>query len=171
MKKGLIKKMLLLSALLFLLTGASAPDPWAINGLVGGKAPLFTLNDVDGNQVSITDFRGKVILLNFWATWCPPCRDELPVFNKLRSDYKGKKFEVVAVSTDRSLPAIKRFLKKVPLDFIILHDKDIKTARSYKVFSLPTTFLIDRSGRVVEMFLGEMNWTSPELREKIDELL
>lgn len=165
-----MKKILII--LTFILLAAQKPiSPWEIEGLTGKKAPEFTLKDVNGRNVSIASLRGKVVLINFWATWCPPCRAEMPSMNRLYREYKGKGLEVLAISTDNSASKVKDYISKNSLSFQVLMDDNIKVARQYKVFSLPTTFLIDRNGIIVDRFLGEQDWISPELKKRIEELL
>ncbi len=171
MKQQSVRTAAMVVLFLLTLSGKGFSNPWAIEEMVEKEAPLFTLKDLSGRRVSLVDFRGKVVLLNFWATWCPPCISEIPKLNELREAYAGRDFEIIAVSTDRSLSAVKRFIKKRPVSFVVLHDEGIKVSRKYNVFSIPTTFLLDKKGRIVEKFLGEYDWTSPEIRKKIDELL
>ena len=135
------------------------------------KAPDFTLRDVNGRTVSLSSLKGKVILLNFWATWCPPCKAEMPSMNKLYNEIKSKGFEIVAVSTDNALSPIKEFLVISRVDFTVLFDEKKAVSRQYKVFSMPTTFLIDRSGFIVEKYFGEYDWTDPDVRKQIEKLL
>jgi peroxiredoxin len=147
------------------------PNPWAIENLVGKGAPNFSLRNVEGQDVSLIDFKGKVVLLNFWASWCPPCRTELPRLNALKKSYEGKNFEIVAIATDRSSSPVIDFVKKHNITLPVLLDTDVKVSRKYKVFSLPTSFLINKRGIMVEKFIGELNLDSSALMEKIEELL
>lgn len=158
---------------LFLLTlpAELLPNPWAIEDMIGKPAPAFTLPDLNGGDVSITDFRGKVVLLNFWATWCPPCRTEMSRLNSLKKDFNSKTFEVVTVSTDRTLSPVLDFVRGNNISLIVLHDSEIKVSRRYNVFSLPTSFLLNRKGVIVERFFGEHNWDSEQMRSRIEELL
>jgi peroxiredoxin len=135
------------------------------------KAPDFTLKDVQGRSVSLASHKGKVVLINFWATWCPPCKAEMPSMNKLYNEMKSRGFEVISISTDNSLSAVKDFLAKNRLDFLVLFDENRTVARQYHVFSMPTTFLIDRNGMIVDKFSGEEDWTDPDIRKKIEKLL
>jgi peroxiredoxin len=155
----------------FLFLTAEAPSPWGVDELVGKKAPDFTLKDINDKPVSLSSLKGNVVLVNFWATWCPPCRGEMPSLNKLYRDNRNKGLIVVAVSTDRSTSSVKDFLDKNPVDFPVLMDTGNKAARQFKVFSLPTTFLLDRNGAVVQKYLGEEEWESAAIREKITSLL
>jgi len=135
------------------------------------KAPDFMLKDLNGRTVSFSSLKGKVILLNFWATWCPPCKAEMPSMNKLYSSMKARGLEIIAVSSDSSLSSIKDFLAKHRVDFPVLHDEKKAVTLQYKVFSMPTTFLIDRNGTIVEKFYGEYDWTDPDVRSRIEKLL
>ncbi len=137
----------------------------------GAKAPDFNLRDMNGKTVSLSSLKGKVILLNFWATWCPPCKGEMPSMNKLYNELKSKGFEVVAVSTDNGPSPVKEFLAKTHLDFTVLLDETKIVSREYKVFSMPTTFLIDRNGFIAEKLFGEYDWTDPVVRKEIEKLL
>ncbi len=160
-----------LIALSFLFLTAEAPSPWSIDELVGKKAPEFTLKDMNDKAVSLSSLKGNVVLISFWATWCPPCRDEMPSFNRLYREFRNRGLAIVAVSTDRSASLVKDFLGKTPVDFPVLMDSDSKVARQFKVFSLPTTFLLDRNGAIVQKYLGEEEWDSAKIRDKITTLL
>lgn len=158
--------------LLILMRGhdSTGVSPFAVESLVGGMATDFSLSDMSGAMVSLSSFRGKVVLLNFWATWCPPCKSEMSSFNELYRRLKSEGLEVVAVSSDRSRKDIQKFLSKKKLSFTILHDEDAEITKRYMVFSLPTTFLIDRQGIIVERYLGEYDWTEAEVVSRIKEL-
>ena len=175
-----MKKISLIIAL-FLLTamGPSSPgntssapvSPFDADAIINAKASDFTLKDLSGRSIALSSFKGKVVLLNFWATWCPPCRAEMPGLNKLYNELKNRGFVIVAVSTDRSISQVKDFLEKNKVDFPVLFDENRTAAKLYRVFSMPTTFLIDRNGTVIEKFYGEYSWTEPETKGKIEKLL
>lgn len=171
MRKAGIKKHTVLFIFFLLLSTQALPTPWAIEEMVGKRAPYFSLKGVDGKVYSLTDFSGKVILLNFWASWCPPCRKELPVLEKIEDDFKGKGFSVVTISTDSDRSTLDAFLKKYPVKLIVLHDSEMRIWRKYNVFSLPTSFLIDRKGVIVERFFGGHDRAVDDLRTKIEEAL
>ncbi|MEW6107951.1 MAG: TlpA disulfide reductase family protein [Nitrospirota bacterium] len=152
-------------------SGKSKDSPFEIDRLENGTAPEFDLKDINGRAFSLSSLRGRVVFLNFWATWCPPCKSEMPLFNRLYMDYKSRGFEIIAVSTDTSINYVKEYLSKNSFDFRILWDGKRDVTKKYKVFTLPTTFLIDRKGIIVEKFLGEYDWTDPEIRKKIEKLL
>ena len=166
---------------LFLLTamGPSLPgntsggpiSPLDSDSLINSRAPDFTLKDLSGRAVTLSALKGKVVLLNFFATWCPPCKAEMPSFNKLSLALRQRGLEVVVVSSDRSVNDLKDYLSKNKFDFPVLVDADRSTSKKFRVFSMPTTFLINKNGVVVEKFYGEYNWTEPETRAKIEKLL
>ncbi len=150
---------------------ADGISPLNSDKIVKSKAPDFTLKDLNGKTVSLSALRGKVVLLNFFATWCPPCRAEMPALNRLYHALKPRGLEVFGVSTDRSSDDIKDFLEAHRVDFPILFDADRSASKQYRVFSMPTTFLIDKNGLLVEKFYGEYDWTEPETKGKIEKLL
>jgi peroxiredoxin len=155
----------------FLFLTAEAPSPWDIDGIVGKKAPDFSLKDLNGKKVALSSFKGKAVLINFWATWCPSCRSEMAALDRLGKDLKDKDFVVIGVSIDRSAEYVKDYLAKHRVDFVLLMDADSKVSRRFKVFSLPTSFLLDRNGAILYKFLGEEEWNSPEMRVKINKAL
>ncbi|MHB8882936.1 MAG: TlpA family protein disulfide reductase [Thermodesulfovibrionales bacterium] len=146
-------------------------SPFEINKLQ--KAPEFSAKDLNGATVSLSSLKGKVVLINFWATWCPACIAEMPSLNSLNNnrELKAKGFEVITVSADESANDVKKFLTKQRVSLRVLMDGKKSVSRQFKVFSIPTTFLIDRQGNISEKFFGEYDWTDKEIREKIDRLL
>jgi peroxiredoxin len=135
-------------------------------------APAFTLPDINGNKVSLSDFKGKVILLNFWGTWCSPCTAEMPSFNRLYAAFKNDGFVVLAVSIDPSDKPVRSFVSAKGITFPVLMDPDKEAYFDlYAIFALPTSFLIDRKGMIVEKFLGDKEWDSPDMKKKIANLL
>ena len=146
-------------------------SPFEVDKLVGKKAPEFKARDLSGKSVSLSSFKGKPILLNFWATWCPYCREERPYLNSLHKEYKDKGLVIIAVSVDKSEETVRKFLKKMPLDFIILHDNDNAASGLYGVYSLPTSFTVDRNGIIKGKFLGGRNWTDSNSKKAIEEII
>jgi len=126
-----------------------------------GLDPIdFTLPDLDGKQVSLRDFRGKVIFLNFWATWCKPCEEEMPSMQTLYTALKGRPFEIVAVSIDTGDTSIVRdYAKKYGLTFTILHDKKGAIKEMYKTTGVPETFIIDQNFVIAEKVWGPRDWS------------
>ncbi|MBI4681833.1 MAG: TlpA family protein disulfide reductase [Nitrospirae bacterium] len=135
------------------------------------SAPDFTLKDMAGNDVSLSSFKGKPVLLNFWATWCPYCRKERAHLNTLYKEYRDKGLIIVSVSTDSSVNDVKIFLKNTPADFIILSDSERKAASLYNIGGYPTSFLINREGIIKNQLLGYQEWTSSSSRQLIDKIL
>ena len=145
-------------------------SPMEIDKLEKNKAPGFSLKDLNGREVVFSSLKGKVVLLNFWATWCPACIGEMPSLNKLYHAMKPRGLEIVAVSTDGSANAVRDYLNKKGIEFQVLMDEKRTVTKQYKVFSLPTTFLIDRNGVIIEKFFGEYDWTDQEIKRKIEKL-
>ena len=156
----------LLLAVAASVAGAQELRPWS-----GGAAPPLLLQDLDGRKHRLEDYRGKVVLINFWATWCEPCRDEMPSMNKLRAALGGMPFAVLAVNLAEPESRIKRFLEQVPLDFPVLLDRDTATAKAWKARILPASFLVGPDGRIRYSVLGEFDWTQERVREAIVKLL
>jgi len=138
---------------------------------VGSMAPDFTLKDLKGNPVSLSRYRGKVVFLNFWATWCPPCRAEMPDMERLYEVFGGQEFIMLAVNVEDDVEAVKAFLKDHPHSFPVLLDVEASAQNLYGVFRFPETFLIDKKGRVVERYLGARDWSSVDFLRKINELM
>jgi len=166
--RGLIKIGLLL--MLVIMASQSLANPFEIDKLVGREAPDFTLNDIYGNKVTLSKLRGKVILLNFWATWCPPCIQEFPLFVELKKSMKGQPFEMITIAIDSPLNNVKAFAERRGANFPVLYDPDKTTSKRYHIFSLPTSFLIDKNGRIVERYFGARNWNDEEMKSKIKKL-
>lgn len=142
--------------------------------LPGSKAPDFTLPDLEGNMVSLSDYRGRVVFINFWATWCKPCREEMPSMESLYKDLRarGEPFEILAVSIDSEGPeVIENFRKKFNLTFPILHDRKGKIKELYKTTGVPESFIVDQNGFVAQKVLGAYDWASPSGRRVIETLL
>ncbi len=164
-----IKALLCAAVLLLVLPGPlHAFGPAA---LVGMRAPEFAGRDINGNYVSVTSMRGDVVLVNFWASWCPPCKKELPGLNRLYLKYRSRGVRVVAVSMESSDRGIRKFLRKTAVDFNVIHDRKGRISKLYGIYSIPTTVVVDRSGTVVESFVGDQDWSSPRMQGFIEELL
>jgi peroxiredoxin len=170
MMKSLKKVSLIVAFILLTAMGGYSPADSGKNPSVIEKAADFSLKDLRGGTVPFSSMRGKVVLLSFWATWCPPCVSEMPSLNKLYQELRPRGFEVVAVSLDRSADDVREYTGKKGFKFLILMDEGNKVARLYKVFSTPTTFLIDRKGNIIERFYGEYDWQDRDIRAKIEKL-
>lgn len=134
-------------------------------------APPLVAPDLAGKQHDLADYRGKVVLLNFWATWCPPCRREMPSMERLRVKMQGRPLEILALDSAEPLEDVKAFLALMKLDFTILLDPDGAITKRWKVFGLPTTFLIDRQGRIRHVLSGPAEWDEGEALQAIEALL
>ena len=136
---------------------------------VDQPAPELTLYDLDGNQVSLSDFVGEVVLLNNWATWCPPCRGEMPEFQAYYEKYQDKGFQIVAVEAGEPEGEVRRFVEEQGLEFIILLDPENLSLITFQQSSLPNTFVIDRRGHLRLAWLGAIN--IPTLEKYVTPLL
>ncbi|MEC4673776.1 MAG: TlpA disulfide reductase family protein [Nitrospirota bacterium] len=136
------------------------------------EAPGFTLVDLNGKSKSLSEYKGKVILLNFWATWCGPCRVEMPSMETVYRELKGEGFEILAISSDPQGVVVTRpYSKSNDLTFPILHDADYDVSGVYGVRTLPMSFLIDRHGTLRHKVFGARDWNSSEAKEIIRTLL
>lgn len=147
------------------ISGAATP----VN--IGDPAPDFALPDLSGQTMHLSELRGKVVLLNFWGTFCGPCRKEMPALEHLHASLKSEGFTVLAVSIDRSEDAVRSFLKTVPSSFPVLLDSDKAVFHGpYATFALPLTYLIDKRGTIVAKYLGSQDWDSAEFKEMVRKL-
>ena len=140
--------------------------PWT-----GGPAPQLALLDLAGQPVRLSDFKGKVVLVNFWATWCAPCIEEMPSMQRLRDKLSLAGFEVLAVNFQEAQPRIDQFLKKRPLKLTILRDADGRARTAWGVRVFPTSFVIDTEQRIRYTVTGDVDWTSGKVESQIRELL
>lgn len=137
--------------------------------VAGDEAPEFTLAADSGRTVSVPNFGGKLLVLNFWASWCPPCVQETPSLSRFATDYAGKGVVVMAVSVDKDEKAYRNFLQKFRPAF--LTTRDFKVHEDYGTFMYPETYLIDSRGKVVRKIAEGADWNDPQLRQYIDSLL
>ena len=130
----------------------------------GSPAPNIVLPGLDGRTVNLKDYRGKVVFLNIWATWCPTCREEMPSMEKLYRELKGEAFEILAVSVDKAgAKAIAPFMKAFNLSFPVLLDPEGTIARPYGVTGVPESFIINKEGIIEKIVIGPIDWTEPAI--------
>ncbi len=136
---------------------------------VGKAAPDFTIRDSD-RSVTLSQFKGQVVVLNFWATWCPPCIEEMPSLVRMQARMKARGVTVLAVSVDVDESNYRRFLKDHNVDLLTVRDPDQKTAGLYGTFKFPETYIIDRNGVMRRKMIGAVDWTEPEIVDFLSKL-
>ena len=134
-------------------------------------APAIRLADVDGAPRTLESLRGSVVLLNFWATWCIPCRDEMPAMERLHRSYRERGLTVLGVNFKESGPEVRAFLEKLGVSFGTVLDTDGRVSEKYRVRGLPVTFLVDREGRLLWKAIGGREWDGPNGRAHLEEVL
>jgi peroxiredoxin len=140
--------------------------PWS-----GSETPALTLNDLSGRPHALADYRGTIVLLNFWATWCEPCRAEMASMRRLQERLAGKPFTVLLVNHGEARVRVGDFVKREALALSVLLDPNQDASRAWRVRVLPSSFLVGADGRVWYAVVGEMDWASPESVETIQALL
>jgi peroxiredoxin len=151
-----------------LLTAPRTPPPLGR----GSQAPDFSLPRLEGgSEVSLASLRGQVVLVNFWATWCKPCEDEMPAMGRLYHQTKDAGFALLAVSIDEGREEVDRFQERLALPFPILLDPEKQVAQRYQTYRFPETFLVDREGVIVERYIGPKDWDSPAYLARVQRLL
>jgi thiol-disulfide isomerase/thioredoxin len=136
-----------------------------------GPAPVLALKDLRGRDHRLADYKGRVVLVNFWATWCAPCRDEMPSIQRLKEKLAGRPFAVLAVNLDEPESRIEKFLSEVKLDFPILLDPGRRVAKAWDARILPASYIVGPGGRVRYTIVGEINWDNEHVVARITELL
>ena len=135
-------------------------------------APDFTFPGLDGKMVSLSDHKGKVVLVNIWATWCPPCVDEMPSMEKLYQKFKGENFEILAVSIDEpGLKAVAPFMKKSNLTFPALIDSEGAIKAVYGITGIPESFIIDKQGILIKKIVGPVDWATTDVFRFFSDLI
>jgi cytochrome c biogenesis protein CcmG, thiol:disulfide interchange protein DsbE len=136
---------------------------------IGSTAPDFTVQD-DMTKIALSQYRGQVVVLNFWATWCPPCVEEMPSLVEMQRRMKAKGITVLAVSVDVDENAYKQFLKDHNVNLLTVRDPDQKSNTLYGTFKFPETYVIDRNGVMRRKFIGAVDWTAPDITEFLGKL-
>jgi len=138
----------------------------------GIQAPDFKFPGLDGKIISLADQKGKIVLVNIWATWCPPCVDEMPSMEKLYQKFKGQNFEILAVSIDETgLKAVAPFMKKTRLTFPALIDSKGTIRTTYRITGVPESFIIDKQGFLIRKIVGPVDWSTPKVFGFFSELI
>ncbi|HEX4886111.1 MAG TPA: TlpA disulfide reductase family protein, partial [Casimicrobiaceae bacterium] len=149
---------------------AFAPPLGAAGKLVAGDdapAPALELRDLDGHPVRLDAYRGRTVLVNFWATWCAPCVVEMPSMARLREALRAEGFEVLAVNVQENVARIRPFVERLGLDFPVLRDHDGSVRRAWDVTVFPSTFVVDPSGRIALVAVGELDWDAPDVVARV----
>lgn len=159
---------LLVAALMLVAGLATAKElkPWN-----GDRTPPFEVKDLSGRLHRLADYRGKVVLINFWATWCEPCRDEMPAMQALQSKLGDKSFVVLAVNVAESDVRVDDFLRTMALDFTVLHDRDSSVMKAWRVKALPASFVVGPDGRIQYSFTGDLEWTDNKVVKALTDLM
>jgi len=163
------RRQFLTSTLLLAVAARAAAQPLKPWG--GVVTPPLELADLDGKTHRLADYRGQVVLVNFWATWCKPCRDEMPSIERLRAALQGRPFAVLAVNVGESAEKARGFAASMPLGFPLLLDRDMKASRAWGARVLPATFVLGPDGVARYSHLGELDWAQPEVRAQMEKLM
>jgi thiol-disulfide isomerase/thioredoxin len=153
---------------------AAPPLGYKMNEVKGAPKVLqFTLPDIGGEQHSFSDFAGQVVLVNFWATWCPPCVREMPSMERLHQKYKNKEFKVIAINQWENEDIVFEFTGRLSIEptFLILLDRESRISEAFKVKGLPSTYLIDKKGYIRYKAIGGREFDHPEVENLINKLL
>lgn len=154
--------------LLFAFPGCKKKELPAVQG---NPAPDFTLKDLAGREGKLSELRGKVVVLNFWATWCPPCREEIPSMMRLNQAMAGKPFQMVAVSIDEGgQAAVEGYFKQSGTALPALLDTDQKVSKRFGLTGVPETFIIDKKGVILKKVVGAMDWSDPMVIRYLNDL-
>ena len=166
-----VRRVLLGFLCLVLAGGAAADDHQTLTELPGRPpAPDFALTDIDGAVHRLSDFRGQVVVVNFWATWCPPCRFEMPSMQRAWEVLREDGVMILAVDVGEDAETVFTFTGDYPVDFPLLLDRDGKVVEAWPIRGLPTTFVIDPEGRMAYRAIGGRNWDDPGLMARILDL-
>lgn len=137
----------------------------------GDSAPNFRITADNGKVMTRNDFGGKLLVLNFWATWCPPCVQEMPSLDEMQQRLKDKGLVVLAVSVDRNEKSYQEFLRRLPVSFVTARDPEANISSEYGTYKYPETYVIDSKGKVVAKYINFQNWTSAEILQQLERLL
>ncbi len=176
MRRPLLIIALLLVAVVGLAAHAHADELAKKLGIIKPKvrleAPAFSLQTLDGKRLELKEFRGRLILLNFWATFCTPCRTEMPSMERLWQKFKNRGLVIIAISVDRGgKKRVEKFVEEVGVTFPVVLDPEGKVRRKYEIFALPTSYIIGRDGKFLGKIVGERKWDDPQFMQFFEKLL
>lgn len=170
MKTHLFRSTFLLLLVSFVCIAQAKPNISLIHLDEKPPAPNFKLADINGDFKTLDDYLGKPVVINFWATWCPPCIAELPALNRAYDKLKDRGVQFIAINIEEDLVTIQSFLRDHPINFDVLHDETSAQLLNWNMTGLPTTFILDDKGRAVYQALGDREWDNDEIVEKIKAL-
>ncbi len=138
----------------------------------GEFAPLCEAKIIRNNQtLDLTSYKNHVLLIDFWATWCPPCKQSMPFLNTLRNEFQDRGFEIIAINVDEKTEQAKKFLENYPVDYVIASDTQGDCPRKYDVKAMPSSYFVDRQGKIRYVHLGFRRTDEAQIRERVMELL
>ncbi|MDH5409377.1 MAG: TlpA family protein disulfide reductase [Gammaproteobacteria bacterium] len=143
----------------------------ALASKVSGKAPNFTLKSNTGSNLKLSEFRGQVVMINFWASWCAPCRQEMPLLEDMYKKYKRLGFTILGVNVEENSAPAKKLLRSIPVSFPILFDTQNKVSKLYKVSAMPSTVLVDRNGNMRYLHKGYKPGYEKDYAKQVRELV
>jgi len=131
----------------------------------------FTLPLLNGGDATLSSYRGKVVILNFWATWCPPCRTEMPSMEVLYQRFKNQGLEILAVDLGEDAATVRQFIQSNGYTFPVLLDRNNRVSNNYGIEAIPTSYILDREGRIIARIIGSIYWDTPQILAAFDALL
>lgn len=156
---------------LLLFLGALLLVPLAGAEEISGPAPDFTLKSRSGENLKLSEFRGEVVMINFWASWCGPCRQEMPLLDQLYTRYSPMGFTILGVNVEENSALAEKLLEEIPVSFPILYDSENKVTELYEVMAMPSTIMVDRDGNMRYLHLGYMPGYEVDYEAQIKELI
>jgi peroxiredoxin len=148
-----------------------ASTAFAASGDASGPAPGFTLTALSGQQGALSQYKGQVVMVNFWATWCGPCQQEMPLLDQMYKKYKPAGFTLIGVNVDKEAPAVKELLARKPVSFPVLLDPANQVSKSYHVDEMPSSVIIDRKGEIRYIHRGYRPGDENEYQDRIRQLI
>ena len=148
-----------------------ASTAFAASGDASGPAPAFTLNALSGQPGALSQYKGQVVMVNFWATWCGPCQQEMPLLDQMYKKYKPAGFTLIGVNVDKESPAVKELLARKPVSFPVLLDPANQVSKAYHVDEMPSSVIIDRKGEIRYIHRGYRPGDENEYQDRIRQLI